>query len=110
MRWLPAAFHQVLMTLAEGGERAPGRLAAVGQVVERAAHAGKLAARRAGGCEAIAALRCKSEAQREQAARYVEAFGRWLEEVPRRDQQDAPVARGGRQEGVEALRQAEAAI
>lgn len=109
MQWLVAAFNQAVMALAEGGDRAAERFAAVGQVLERAAQAGNLAAMRAVVYEAAEALRRDSEAQREETARQVEALGRRLEEArARREEAGGPAGCGGREEGIEALRRAEA--
>lgn len=109
MQWLLAAFNQAIMALAEGGDRAAGRFAAVGDALERAVRADSLVTMRAALHEATEVLRRESEAQRRETAEMVVALGRRLEEARRRSAEEAHAAGGcGRQEAVRALREAEA--
>ncbi|MGB9611565.1 MAG: hypothetical protein ACPL7M_11395, partial [Bryobacteraceae bacterium] len=65
---LVAAFHQAVMALADGGERAAGRLASVQEKLERAVRAESLAAMRAAVYEAADTLKRQGEAQRAETA------------------------------------------
>ncbi|MCS7041491.1 MAG: hypothetical protein N2036_15395 [Bryobacteraceae bacterium] len=107
MQWLLSAFNQAVVALAEGGDRAAERFAAVGQVLERAARADTLGSMRAAVHEAAEALRRESEAQRQDTAARVEALGRRLDEARSRQRPDRR-ERSGREEGVEAVRAAAA--
>jgi len=107
---LLAAFNRAVMALADGGEKAAGRFASVGQTLERAARAGSLSAMRAAVYEAAEQLKRESEAQRAETAVQVEAMGRRLEEA--RQSSGAAVRRAaearGREAAIRALREAEA--
>lgn len=107
MQRLLAAFNRAMMALADGGERAAGRFATIGQTLERASRADSLPAMRAAIYEAAEALKKESEAQRAETAAQVEALGRKLEEARQRRGAAAP-ERQGRDEAIRALRQAEA--
>jgi len=106
MQRLVAAFHQAVMALADGGERAAGRFAAVQAKLERATRAESLAAMRAAVYEAAEALKREGEAQRAETASQVEALGRRLEEARERRAACVESRTSGREAGVRALREA----
>lgn len=107
MQRLLAAFNQAVMALADGGERAAGRFAVIGQTLERASRADSMAAMRAAVYEAADALKKEGEAHRAETAAQVERLGRKLEEA--RERRTAPAAgRLGREAAILALREAEA--
>lgn len=107
MQRLLAAFNQAVMALADGGERAAGRFASIGQTLERASRADSLPAMRAAIYEAADALKRESEAQRAETAAQVDALGRKLEEARQRRGAAEP-QREGRETAIRALREAEA--
>jgi hypothetical protein len=107
MQRLLAAFNRAVMALADGGERAAGRFAAVGQTLERASRADSLPAMRAAIYEAAEALKRESEAHRAETAAQVEALGRRLEEARQR-RGPGGLERDGREAAIRALREAEA--
>lgn len=106
MQRLLEAFNRAVMALVEGGEKAAGRFAVVGQTLEKASRADSLPAMRAAMYEAAETLRRGSEAQRAETAAQVEALGRRLEEARQRRAGDRAV-KEGREEAVRALREAE---
>ncbi|MGQ9917323.1 MAG: hypothetical protein ACUVS7_07890 [Bryobacteraceae bacterium] len=108
MRLLLAALNRAVMALADGGERAAGRLSAIGQTLEKASRAQSLAALGAVVYEAVGQLKRESEAQRAETVAQVEGLGRRLEEVRQRRQITLPESRG-REAAILALREAEAA-
>lgn len=105
MQRLLAAFNRAVMALADGGERAAGRFASIGQTLERASRADSLAAMRAAVYEAAEALKRESEAQRAETAAQVEWLGRRLDEARLRRKAET-AGRQGRAEAVQALREA----
>ncbi len=110
MQRLLAAFNRAVMALADGGEKAAGRFASIGQTLERATRADSLSAMRAAVYEAAEQLRRESEAQRTETAVQVEALGKRLEEARRQSAADARRVQEarGREAAIRALGEAEA--
>lgn len=110
MQRLLAAFNRAVMALAEGGEKAAGRFASIGQTLERATRADSLSAMRAAVYEAAEQLKRESEAQRTETAAQVEALGKRLEEARRQRGAEgrAGMEARGREAAVRAVREVEA--
>jgi hypothetical protein len=109
MQQLLEAFNRAVIAVAEGGDRASERFAAVGKVLERASRAESLATMRAVVHEAVETLRRESEAQRIETGAQLEALGRQLEQARARRGGAAGADAGrGREEAVEAMRRMEA--